>query len=138
MDITSLRSLLQYVCKDLKNLTNNDLIECKFLFKKLIFYELFKSISSLSDEYNHLLDLIDRYNHEISLYKNSNNNLSNRNTSKIRINNDKSNNYDNYNNTISTSPMNQKATSSSSTSSKTISITKEQRIEIENIFRSIT
>jgi hypothetical protein len=136
MDITSLRSLLQYVCKDLKNLTNNDLFECKFLFKKLIFYELFKSISSLSDEYNHLLDLIDRYNHEISLYKNGNNNLSNRNTSKIRINNDKSNNYDNYNNTISTSPMNQKATSSSSTSSKAISITKEQRIEIENIFRS--
>ncbi len=72
MELNSLRSHLQHACPDLRNLTNGELEECKWLTKKKVFVNLLASSRLLQDHNEQLVDLNEERNSESSLMKREN------------------------------------------------------------------
>ena len=72
MELNSLRSHLQHACPDLRNLTNGELEECKWLTKKKVFVNLLASSRLLQDHHEQLVDLNEERNAESSLMKREN------------------------------------------------------------------
>jgi hypothetical protein len=69
MDLVALRSILQHVCFDLKNLTIAEFQECKWPVKKKIFTSLFAIAPLLNDRYDEIETLLVRRNEESAIHK---------------------------------------------------------------------
>lgn len=69
MELNSLRSQLQHACPDLRNLTNIELEEGKWLTKKKVFINLIAGSRSLQDQNEELIDLNEERNAESALQK---------------------------------------------------------------------